>query len=187
LEGCFLQMPCDHDAESLVNVNIDGLYSYAMVLTHHQADAEDLVQETYVRAMRALRSLHTDSNLKAWLFTILRNVWLSQVRNRRFGPHFGIADCHDIADGIGQPSKDTHDHYVSKMERTRVQDAIQKLPIECREIIVLREYEEFSYQEISSVLGCPVETVMSRLPRARTKLRNMLSEAVEPVLVPPGR
>jgi RNA polymerase sigma-70 factor (ECF subfamily) len=181
-------MPCDHDADRLVNVNIDGLYSYAMVLTHNQADAEDLVQETYVRAMRAMRSLHADSNLKAWLFTILRNVWLNHVRKRQFGPlFFGIADCHDIADGIGQPSKDAQDNYVSKMERTRVQDAIQELPIECREIIVLREYEELSYREIASVLECPVGTVMSRLARARTKLRNLLSEVVEPVLVPSGR
>jgi RNA polymerase sigma-70 factor (ECF subfamily) len=180
-------MPCDHDADSLVNLNIDGLYSYAMVLTHNQADAEDLVQETYVRAMRALRSLHADSNLKAWLFTILRNLWLNDVKKRQFGPQFlEIADCHDIADAIGQPSRDAHDNYVSKM-RTRVQDAIQKLPTECREIIVLREYGELSYREIASVLECPVGTVMSRLARARTKLRNMLSEAVEPVLVPPGR
>jgi RNA polymerase sigma-70 factor (ECF subfamily) len=179
-------MPCDHDAESLVN--IDGLYSYAMVLTRNQADAEDLVQETYVRAMRALNSFQAGSNQKAWLFTILRNVWLNQVRKRRFGPQFvGIADCHDIADGIGQPSKDAYDTYVSKMERTRVQGAIQKLPIEFREIIVLREYEELSYGEIASVLGCPAGTVMSRLARARTKLRSLLSEAIEPVLLPPAR
>ena len=176
-------MPCDYDADSLVN--IDGLYSYAMVLTRNQADAEDLVQETYIRAMRVLSSFQAGSNQKARLFTILRNVWLSQVRKRRLGPHFGIADCHDIGDGIGQPSKDAHDNY--KMERTSVQDAIQKLPIEFREIIVLREYEELSYREIASVLECPVGTVMSRLARARTKLRNMLSEAMEPVLVPPGR
>jgi RNA polymerase sigma-70 factor, ECF subfamily len=184
-KGAFLQMPCDYDADSLVN--IDGLYSYAMVLTRNQADAEDLVQETYVRAMRAMSSLQAGSNLKAWLFTILRNAWLNQVRKRRFGPQFvGIADGHDIANGIGQPSKDAHDNYVSKIERMRVQDAIQKLPIEFREIIVLREYEELSYREIASVLECPVGTVMSRLARARTKLRNMLSEAVEPVLVPSG-
>jgi RNA polymerase sigma-70 factor (ECF subfamily) len=183
-KGAFLQMPCDHDADSLVN--IDGLYSYAMVLTRNQADAEDLVQETYIRAMRVLNSFQAGSNQKARLFTILRNVWVNQVRKRRSEPQFaGIADLHDIADGIGQPSKDAHDNY--KMERTSVQDAIQKLPIEFREIIVLREYEELSYREIASVLECPVGTVMSRLARARTTLRNMLSEAMEPVLVPPGR
>jgi RNA polymerase sigma-70 factor, ECF subfamily len=179
-------MPCNHETNRLVN--IDGLYSYAMVLTRNQADAEDLVQETYVRAMPALSSLQVGSNLKAWLFTILRNVWLNQVRKRRFGPQFvEIADCHGIADAIVQSSKDAHDIYVSKMETTRVRGAIQELPIEFREIIVLREYEELSYREIASVLGCPAGTVMSRLARARTKLRTMLCEAMEPVLLPPGR
>lgn len=179
-------MPCDYDADSLVN--LDGLYSYAMVLTRDQAEAEDLVQETYVRAIRALSSLQAGSNLKAWLFTILRNLWLNQVKRRRFGPQFvGFDDCHEIADAIGQPSKDAHDIYVSKMEMTRVQSAIQKLPLEFREVIVLREYEELSYREIANVLECPAGTVMSRLARARTKLHTMLSEMMEPVLVPPGR
>jgi RNA polymerase sigma-70 factor (ECF subfamily) len=186
LERCFLEMPCNHETNRLVN--IDGLYSYAMVLTRNQADAEDLVQETYVRAMRALSSLQAGGSLKVGLFTILRNAWLNQVRKRRFGPQFfGIAGCHDIPDGIGQPSKDAHDNYMSKMERTRVQGAIQKLPIDFREIIVLREHEELSYREIASVLGCPVGTVMLRLATARTELRNMLSGVMEPVPVPPER
>ena len=171
-------MPCDHDADSLVN--IDGLYSYAMVLTRNQADAEDLVQETYVRAIRELGSLRTGSNLNAWLFTILRNVWLNQMRKWRFGPQFvEIADCHGIADAIGQPSKDAHDIYLNKMETMRVQGAIQQLPIELREIIMLREYEELSYREIASTLGCPAGTVMSRLARARKRLRTVLSETME--------
>jgi RNA polymerase sigma-70 factor (ECF subfamily) len=171
-------MPCDPDADSLINV--DGLYSYAMVLTRNRAQAEDLVQDTYVRAIRALGSLRTGSNLNAWLFTILRNVWLNQVRKRRFGPHFvEIADCHGIARAIGQPSQDAHDIYVNKMETVRLQGAIQKLPIELREIIILREYEELSYREIASVLGCPAGTVMSRLARARKKLRTVLSETME--------
>jgi RNA polymerase sigma-70 factor, ECF subfamily len=76
---------------------------------------------------------------------------------------------------------------MSKMERTRVQGAIQKLPIDFREIIVLREHEELSYREIASVLGCPVGTVMLRLATARTELRNMLSGVMEPVPAPPER
>lgn len=171
-------MPCDHDTDNLVN--IDGLYSYALVLTRNHAEAEDLVQETYVRAMRALSRLREGSDLKAWLFTILRNVWLNQATRRRVGPQFvGIEDCYGIADAIGEPSKDAHDTYVSKMETRRVQDAIQKLPMEFREIIVLREYEELSYREIASVLECPAGTVMSRLARARRRLRTLLSETME--------
>ena len=87
-KGAFLQMPCDHDADSLVN--IDGLYSYALVLTCDHPKAEELVEETYVRAMRVLSSFQAGSNQKARLFTILRNVWVNQVRKRRFGPQFPL-------------------------------------------------------------------------------------------------
>jgi RNA polymerase sigma-70 factor, ECF subfamily len=177
-EGCLLEMPGDHDADDLINIG--GLYNYALVLTRNQAEAEDLVQETYVRAMRALGCLRAGSNLKAWLFTILRNAWLNQVRKQRLGPQFvGITDFDSIADAVGEPSKDAHDIYVSKTETRRVRAAIQKLPIEYREIILLREYEDLSYREIAAVLECPAGTVMSRLARARTQLRTLLSEAPE--------
>jgi RNA polymerase sigma-70 factor (ECF subfamily) len=171
-------MPCDHDADNLVN--IDGLYSYALVLTRNRAEAEDLVLETYVRAMRASGCLRGESNLKAELFTILRNVWLNQLRKRRIGPQFvGIEDCDGQADSIAESFQDAHDIRGSKMETRRVRGAIQKLPIEFREIILLREYEELSYREISSILDCPTWTVMSRLAGARTELRTLLSETLE--------
>ncbi|SRR5713226_3545481 len=83
-----------------------------------------------------------------------------------------------VANSIVEPSKDSHDLYVSKMETEQVRAAIQELPVEFREIILLREYEELSYQEIASVLDCPVGTVMSRLGRARAKLRALLSPAL---------
>ncbi len=169
-------MPCDHDIESLVY--IDGLYSYALVLTRNHADAEDLTRETYVRAMPALGCLRPGSSLKAWLFTILRNVWLNQLRKRGRGPRFvGLDDCNGVADSTVAQSK--NGTYVSKMEASQVRSAIQELPIESREIILLREYEELSYREIASVLECPAGTVMSRLARARAKLRTVLSETME--------
>jgi RNA polymerase sigma-70 factor, ECF subfamily len=171
-------MSCDHDFDILVN--IDGLSSYAMVLTRNRAEAEDLVQETYVRALRSLSRLRTDSNLKAWLFTILRNVWLNQLRKRRSGPLFvGLDDWDGVADRTAELSKNAYDTYVSKTEASRVRSAIQMLPIESREVILLREYEELSYREIASVLDCPSGTVMSRLARARTKLRTLLSETLQ--------
>jgi RNA polymerase sigma-70 factor (ECF subfamily) len=171
-------MSCDHDVDDLVN--IDGLYSYAMVLTRNHAEAEDLVKETYVRAMRALSCLRPGSNLKAWLFTILRNIWLSQLRKRRGGPQFvRIDDCDGVTDSNAELSKGAYDSYVSKMEAGQVQSAIQMLPIESREVILLREYEELSYREIASVLDCPSRTVMSRLARARTELRTLLSETMQ--------
>ncbi|HTF62811.1 MAG TPA: sigma-70 family RNA polymerase sigma factor [Edaphobacter sp.] len=155
---------------------LDGLYSYAMVLSRNHAEAEDLVQETYVRAMPAMRRLRADSNIKGWLFTILRNIWFNQLRKRRNGPQMIEIDVGDgIANSIVEPCKNSHDIYVSKLEAEQVRAAIQQLPLEFREIILLREYEELSYQDIASVLDCPVGTVMSRLARARAKLRALLS------------
>jgi RNA polymerase sigma-70 factor (ECF subfamily) len=159
---------------------LDGLYGYALVLTRNHAEAEDLVQETYVRALPAMGRLRADSNTKGWLFTILRNVWLNQLRKWRNGPQMIQIEVGDgIADCIVEPSKDSYDLYVSKMEAEQVRAAIQGLPVDFREIILLREYEDLSYQEIASILGCPVGTVMSRLGRARAKLRLLLAATLK--------
>jgi RNA polymerase sigma-70 factor, ECF subfamily len=155
---------------------IDALYSYAMVLTRNHAEAEDLVQETYVRAIHAVGRLHPDSNMKRWLFTILRNIWLNQLRRVRNGPRMVEMDAgNGVADCVAESSKNSHDLYVSKVETEQVRAAFQELPVEFREIILLRDYEDLSYQKIASVLNCPVGTVMSRLARARTKLRTLLA------------
>jgi RNA polymerase sigma-70 factor (ECF subfamily) len=157
---------------------LDGLYSYAMVLTRNHTDAEDLVQETYIRAMQAMQRLRADSNIKGWLFTILKNIWFNQLRKRRNGPKMvEIEAGDDVANNIVEPSKNSHDLYVSKLEAEQVRAAIQKLPVEFREIIVLREYEDLSYREIASILRCPLGTVMSRLGRARAKLGALLAAA----------
>jgi RNA polymerase sigma-70 factor (ECF subfamily) len=151
---------------------LDGLYSYALVITRNHAEAEDLVQETYVRAMQAMERLRAGSNIKGWLFTILKNIWLNQLRKRRNGPQMIEIE---VWDDVVEPSKDSHDLYVSKMEAEQVRAAIRELPVEFREIILLRGFEDLSYQEIAKVLDCPVGTVMSRLGRARAKLRILLA------------
>jgi RNA polymerase sigma-70 factor (ECF subfamily) len=162
--------------------NIDGLYGYALILTRNHAEAEDLVQETYLRAIQAMGRLRADSNMKGWLFTILRNVWFNQLRKWRNSPPMIDAGDGD-ADSIADPSKDSHSLYASKVEAEQVRAAIQKLPVDFREIILLREYEDLSYQEIATVLACPVGTVMSRLGRARAKLRTLLAST----MTGPGR
>ena len=160
--------------------HLDGLYSYALVLTRNHAEAEDLVQETYVRALPAMGRLRPDSNTKGWLFTILRNVRLNQLRKWRNGPQMIEMEGDDgVANSIVEPSKDSHDLYVSKLEAEQVRAAIEELQADFREIILLREYEDLSYQEIASVLDCPVGTVMSRLGRARAKLRVLLSTTLK--------
>jgi RNA polymerase sigma-70 factor (ECF subfamily) len=159
---------------------INELYAYAMVLTRNPAEAEDLVQETYVRGLKAMGSLRVDSSVKSWLFTILRNIWLNQLRGRRNGPEMIEVDVDASTANIAvETPKDPHALYLSKMEHEQVREAIEQLPVEFREVILLREYEELSYQEIASVLGCPAGTVMSRLGRARSKLRTLLSAALE--------
>lgn len=156
---------------------IDGLYGYAVSIARNRSDAEDLVQETFVRALSAEEGLRTDSNVKSWLFTILRNTWLNQVRKQRGKVSFIGGDSDDFLENI--PAKDARDPYhlfVAKSDQNRVRQAIQQLPIEAREIILLREFEELSYEDIAGVLNCPIGTVMSRLARARSKLRLLLSE-----------
>lgn len=165
-------------ADSLIQ-HIDGLYSYALSLTRNRSDAEDLVQETYVRAIPALRRLRTESNVKSWLFTILRNVWLNQLRQPRNSHHVSEPDIDQLSTSTNHADpKDPHSSLVRKTDQERVRNAIGQLSIDFREIILLREYEGLSYQEIAGLLNCPVGTVMSRLGRARSRLRTLLSAAV---------
>jgi RNA polymerase sigma-70 factor (ECF subfamily) len=157
------------------NEYLNGLYGYAMVLSRNRAEAEDLVQETCLRALRGMDGLRSGDSAKSWLFTILRNIWLNQLRHRRTAPEMVELD----PDGRGRDepadaAQDPHTDYVSQVEREQVRAAIQQLPVEFREIIILREYEELSYQEIAAVLKCPSGTVMSRLARARSRLRDLL-------------
>jgi RNA polymerase sigma-70 factor (ECF subfamily) len=155
---------------------LDGLYGYAIVLSRNGTEAEDLVQETCLRALRAMGRMRADGNVKSWLFTILRNIWLNQLRHRRTAPDLVELDADE--NGANEPADAAQDPltgYVNGVEREQVRAAIQQLPVAFREIILLREYEELSYQEIAALLDCPPGTVMSRLARARSKLRDLLS------------
>jgi RNA polymerase sigma-70 factor (ECF subfamily) len=159
---------------------MNGLYAYAMVLSRNPAIAADLVQETYLRALKAKESLRPDSNVKSWLFTILRNIWLNHLRHERAGPTLAELDSDEnLADVSVATTEDPLDLYLRKQQRERVRAAIQQLPVEFREIIILREYEELSYSEIANVVQCPVGTVMSRLARARSKIGALLSISQE--------
>jgi RNA polymerase sigma-70 factor, ECF subfamily len=166
-----------------LNTYLDGLYGYAIVLSRNSTEAEDLVQETCLRALRSIGQLRPNGNVKSWLFTILRNIWLNEVRRSRAVPD--IVELDSDGRGVVEPAdnaKDPHAVYVSSVEREQVREAIRRLPVEFREIIILREYEQLSYQEIAAVLNCPPGTVMSRLARARSKLRGLLSGQMTPDL-----
>lgn len=157
--------------------HLDALYGYAMALTRDRTTAEDLVQETYLRAARAFGRLLPDSNLKSWLFAIMRNAWLNQIRHNRSGPTFVELDAEETerVQWLASGTADPETLYERKLTREHIRDAIDALPDPYREVVVLRDIEGFSYQQIAALLGCPAGTVMSRLGRARDRLRAVLA------------
>lgn len=170
-----LEKPSAEFSEAALE-HLDSLYGYALVLTRDRSAAEDLVQETYLRAVRAFGRLLPDSNLKSWLFAIMRNAWLNQTRHARSGPTFVALDAEDddrrrwLVEAADSPEAT-----LSRKEtRESVRRAIACLPDPFREVLVLRDIEGFSYHQISVLLGCPAGTVMSRLGRARVRLRGLL-------------
>ena len=163
----------------MLSEHIDGLYSYALALSRNRVDAEDLVQETYVRAIPAVGRLRKESNVKSWMFTILRNIWLNQLRQPRVAVQMSGTDIDQVLPEFHAASaKDPHSLLLTSLDQDKVRQAISRLPVESREIILLREFEDLSYQEIAGVLKCPIGTVMSRLGRARSKLRALLSSTL---------
>src|SRR5262245_34043968 len=118
--------------------HLDALYGYALVLSRNQAEAEDLVQETYLRATRAFGQLLPDSNLKGWMFAILRNLWLNQIRHARSGPQFIELDAEEEerAQWLLRAADDPLIALVRKIEREEVRAAIEQLPRHHREVIL---------------------------------------------------
>jgi len=157
--------------------HIDALFGYALTLTRDRTEAEDLVQETYVRGARAANQLAAESNLKAWLFVVMRNAWLNQLRRQNNGPRFVGLEDEESFDPAFPSEESTNPQvvYLRKVERTQILLALESLPTQYREVVVLRDIEGLSYQQIASVLDCPAGTVMSRLARAREKLRTLLN------------
>lgn len=157
--------------------HIDALFGYAMTLTRNRTEAEDLVQETYVRGARAANQLAAESNLKSWLFVVMRNAWLNQLRRQNNGPRFVGLEDEESFDPAFPSEESTNPQvvYLRKVERTQILLALESLPTQYREVVVLRDIEGLSYQQIASVLDCPAGTVMSRLARAREKLRTLLN------------
>jgi RNA polymerase sigma-70 factor, ECF subfamily len=141
-----------------------------------RAEAEDLVQETCVRALRAEATLRPNSQLKSWFFTILRNVFLNQRRQAPTRAAMLAIDAEETSELAWQQHRgdDPDSLFLKNWEREQVQIAVASLPALYREILVLREWEDLSYEEIAQILGCPLGTVMSRLSRAREKLKSAL-------------
>jgi RNA polymerase sigma-70 factor, ECF subfamily len=150
---------------------VDGLYGFALALSRDRTVAEDLVQETYLRALSARRKASPDENLRGWLFTILRNVWRNEKRRRR--PEV-LEDAPALVAALTAPEQGPEESLATMETEGRVQAAIEELPEQFREVVMLRFVEGFSYRDVADVLGCPAGTVMSRLARARALLRKSL-------------
>jgi RNA polymerase sigma-70 factor (ECF subfamily) len=160
--------------------HLDALHAYALHLSRDASDAEDLVQETYIKALASFASYQEGTNCRAWLFRILTNTYFNLRRNRKRQSPLdfdGLPDVeaqmaeHHQDQGIYRPlDVQALDHVVSK----HVQAAIDALPAEFRTVLLLADLHDFSYKEIAEVVDCPVGTVMSRLYRARKAMQKML-------------
>ncbi|HXV79186.1 MAG TPA: RNA polymerase sigma factor [Candidatus Binatia bacterium] len=177
--------PYDH--ERAILENLGPLYGFAMSLARNPVDAEDLVQEACLRAIKGMPQDGIKSDPKVWLFTILRNVWINEWRRRANGPEFlllekGRGDFLPPQERLADQRACPEDYLEWNALREKVRVAISGLPEAFREVIVLRYFEGFSYRQIASIVGCPAGTIMSRLSRARAELRNVLKEK-EPLMV----
>lgn len=157
--------------EDLAMPLFDQLYNFARWLTQDTTEAEDLVQETYTKALRGFSSFQAGTNFRAWMYRILRNSFLSSRTGLRTTIPINTEE-----DEILLPANSTTPESVliEQADRETVQHALADLPVPFREILLLCEVEEMSYQEIAETLTVPMGTVMSRLFRARTALRDLL-------------
>ena len=150
--------------------HIDSLYGMALRLTRRAADAEDLVQDTYLKAFRSAHQFEPGSNLKAWLFTILHNTFRNNRRHDGRSPVDVDSDAVERAAGEG-PADQSPEQILSRQTLDAdLQAALDALPDAFRQAVWLRDVEELSYAEIASVLDVPIGTVMSRISRGRRAL-----------------
>ncbi len=168
--------------EALALKHLDPIYSAALRLTKNERDAEDLVQDTFLRAYRFFDKFERGTNIKAWLFKILTNTFINRYR-RRVKERTAVEGSEretvherflsrDATDYAANPEQYLFDRLLSD----DILAAVDSLPLDFRLVVILADLQEFSYKEIAEILGCPVGTVMSRLYRGRKLLQKMLSQ-----------
>ena len=160
--------------EEVVLPHLDAAFNYARWLTKNDEDAQDVVQDAYLRALRFFSSLR-DENARAWLFTIVRNTWYGRFPRRAGGAVVHVAD--EDADNRPDASLDPEARMIQQQTVEHVRRALETLPTDFREVLMLRELEGLSYKEIAAIVEIPIGTVMSRLARARERLTGVLVPA----------
>jgi len=161
---------------------LDQLYAAGMRMTRNPADAQDLVQETFVKAFSAFRQFQQGTNLKAWLYRILTNTFINNYRKKQRDPYQGtIDDLEDWQLGSAESAtasvgRSAEAEAIDHLPDSAVKDALQGVPEDFRLAVYLADVEGFSYQEIADIMKTPVGTVMSRLHRGRRLLRELLGE-----------
>jgi RNA polymerase sigma-70 factor (ECF subfamily) len=168
--------------EELAMPLFDSLYNFASWLVHNKSNAEDLVQETYLKALRNFTSFQPGTNFRAWMFRILRNTFLSSrsTLDRRMTVEI---ESEDDVEVLPVASATPESLLIERSRKNAVQNAIEQLPVIFREVILLCDVEDASYQEIAEILSIPMGTVMSRLARARKAVRkSVVSDPQAPLL-----
>lgn len=171
------------------------LYSAAMRMARNPADAEDLVQETFLKAYRAYDSFEEGTNLKAWLYRILTNTYINKYRKDSRRPtETDLGDVEDLylyrrlgSEDTVEASRTTEDRVLDGLVESDIKSAVEELPENFRLPVLLADLEGFSYKEIAEILDVPIGTVMSRLHRGRKAMQKRLWEyAKERGLLPEG-
>jgi RNA polymerase sigma-70 factor (ECF subfamily) len=179
--------------EALTLEYMDALYGAALRLTRSPKDAEDLVQDTYLKAFRFFDTFEKGTNIKAWLFKILTNTFINKYRRKVKEREISEAPPEDVVldrfvsteqvRALQEPEND----FFGKLLSDEVVEALDQVPVDFRMVVILADIQDFSYKEIAEIVGCPVGTVMSRLFRGRRILQNHLYEYAikEGVISPP--
>jgi len=165
--------------EQTALVHLDFLYNIAVKITRNEDDAQDLVQETFLRAFRFFDKYEPGTNCKAWLYRILKNTFINHYRQQHRRPN--VVDFESIEETqeaqvkhTGRKPGDPEENLINSMLRGDVRTALDKLPADYREALFLSLVEGFSYREIAEMVGCPIGTVMSRIHRARKLMQREL-------------
>ncbi len=161
--------------EELAMPLFDQLYNFAHWLTQDREEAEDLVQETYAKALKGFSSFQLGTNFRAWMYRILRNTFLTSRTGLKATSTVSLDSDDEDGPELAVESETPETILMERSNVQLMQSAIDELPVHFREILLLCDVEEMSYQEIAETLSVPMGTVMSRLSRARKTLRGVLT------------